>query len=67
LAAMMAVATSVPLAFGQHGSMSMSFFSDETTFAPALSRADLDVFTRVLALKPAEQKAMEELHSAHGR
>ncbi len=49
----------------QHSSMSTSIFNDETTFAPALSHADLDVFTRVLSMKPEEQRAMEDLYGAY--
>lgn len=49
----------------QHSVMSTSIFSDSGTFGPELSRQDLDVFKRVLALQPAEFAAMEELHGAY--
>ena len=49
----------------QGGSMSMMLFSDESTFAPELTRGDLDVFKRVLSMKPEEVRAMEDLHGAY--
>ncbi len=66
LAASLLLLLALPLAaFAQGGSMAMSIFSDESTFSPELTRGDLDVFKRVLALKPDEILAMEDLYGAY--
>lgn len=52
-------------ASAQSGSMAMSIMNDEQTFAPELSRGDLEVFKRVLSLKDEEVRAMEDLYGAY--
>lgn len=54
-----------PAAVAQSSSMAMSIFSDEGTFSPELTRGDLDVFKRVLSMKPDEVDAMEQLYGAY--
>lgn len=55
---------SAPIASAQYSSMSTSFIS-EAAFSPDLSRMDLEVFVRVLSLKPDEQRAMHDLYQAY--
>jgi hypothetical protein len=46
--------------------MSIMVFDERSTFAPDLSRADLEVFARVLGLSDAERLAMLDLYAAYG-
>jgi len=54
-----------PAARAQSGSMMISMYNRGDDFIPSLSRRDLDVFTRVLRLRPDERRALDDLYDGH--